>query len=157
MTATAATNITTVSATFTGTVNSNGVTTDVAFLTASSPTDQFFYHQLAAQSPFNGNGIVSAGAIQLQPNTTYYYQVRGTNTGGESFSNIVGFQHAAQRRPRDARRIEYRRHDRNAERQHHAECIECDSDISIRDNDIVRLHCDRAAIAPCRGTMGLRR
>lgn len=90
VTATNATNITTSTLTFNGTANSNGVSAQIAFEVGSAP-DSLSYYGLAFQSPLNGSGNVSAPGMSFQAATTYYYRVRGTNTGGTSYSNVVSF------------------------------------------------------------------
>jgi len=85
VTTTAASNITSSSATLNGTVNPNGLTTTVHFeygLTTS-------YGHTTANRNFTGNTTqaVSANITGLTPNTTYHFRIVGTNSGGTHFGN----------------------------------------------------------------------
>ncbi len=89
-TATPATNITTSEVTLHGTVNSNGVSATVIFEHGFSEAELGYYGN-ALQSPLNGTAAVSYNGIQIQPNTTVFFRVKATNTGGTSYSNVLSF------------------------------------------------------------------
>lgn len=84
-------NITSSSATLNGAVNPNNSSTTVTFEYGTS-TD-YGNEITAAQSPVDGNSDVSVSAnlSGLQPNTTYHYRVRGTNSVGISGGADVTF------------------------------------------------------------------
>ena len=88
----AATSVTSTTATLNGTVNPNGASTNVSFLYGTSST-------LAGASSTPTQNIGSGGTAQavnanisgLVPNTTYYYQVQGTNSAGTANGAINSF------------------------------------------------------------------
>jgi hypothetical protein len=91
VTTNSASNVTSNSATLNGTVNPNNSSTTVTFEYGTSAS---YGNEIpATPSPIDGNlGIgVSADLSGLQPNTTYHYRVRATNSVGVSGGTDVTF------------------------------------------------------------------
>jgi uncharacterized protein (TIGR02145 family) len=82
-TTSAATSISSTTATLNGTVNANGASTTVTFLYGE--TSSYGSTSTASQSPVSGssNTSVSAGITGLKPNTEYHYQVVAENCKGQ--------------------------------------------------------------------------
>ncbi len=87
----AATNITTVSATINGSVNPNYLSTDVTFEYGS--TTSYGSTISATESPLTGNliTVVSANIANLSPGTTYHYRVKSVNSLGTTYSDDLTF------------------------------------------------------------------
>ncbi|SDH59386.1 IPT/TIG domain-containing protein, partial [Pedobacter terrae] len=95
-TTTAATNITGSGVTLNGTVNDNGANTTVSFdystnatlssgvITANATTG-------GTVNAGSGNTSVSVSLSGLTGSTTYYYRVKGSNSGGSTIGNILSF------------------------------------------------------------------
>ena len=77
-----ATSVSTTSATLNGTVNPNGLSTTVVFQYGT--TTSYGSQVTATESPVTGTSAVSVSAqlTGLSPDTTYHYQVVGTNSAG---------------------------------------------------------------------------
>ena len=91
VTTSSANNITENSAKLNGVVNPNNDSTIVVFEYGTTTT---YGNQItASQSPINGsaNMDVSASLTGLQPNTTYHYRVKGTNSVGVSTGDDITF------------------------------------------------------------------
>jgi len=82
VTTSAATNVSSTSATLNGTVNANGLSTTIKF--DYGTTTSYGDTILATQSPVMGTSIVSVSASLsgLSPNTLYHYRVVATNSAG---------------------------------------------------------------------------
>jgi hypothetical protein len=85
MTTTAATNVTSFSATLNGTVNPNGLTTSVYFQYGTTTN----YGSTTASQSYTGNTTqsVSASITRLSPSTRYHFRIVGTNTDGTSYGS----------------------------------------------------------------------
>lgn len=87
----AATNITTNSATINGSVNPNYLSTIVTFEYGTSTS----YGNIiaAGQSPVTGSTLtnVSAGITNLNPGTTYHYRIKASNSLGTNYSDDIVF------------------------------------------------------------------
>ncbi|HEY6191176.1 MAG TPA: YCF48-related protein [Bacteroidota bacterium] len=92
VTTTAASSVTTSSATMNGSVNPNGVSTTAWFEWGTSSTLSTFT-STTAQSVGSGTSAspVSANLTGLSLNTTYYYRVAGQNSGGTQKDGILSF------------------------------------------------------------------
>jgi phosphodiesterase/alkaline phosphatase D-like protein len=86
-----ATNITTNSATLTGTVNPNGLATTVYFQWGTSPS---YGNSTPSQSIGSGTSTVnvSANLSGLLPNTTYYYRIVASNSAGTTYGSGMSFR-----------------------------------------------------------------
>ncbi len=93
VTTTAATNITSSSATLNGTVNPNGSATSAYFEWGTDNTLSTS-NSTASQSIGSGTADVSVTAdlTGLSPNTTYYYRVIGENSAGVQRGSILSFK-----------------------------------------------------------------
>jgi len=91
VTTTAATSITASAATLNGTVNANGLSTNVTF--QYGLTTGYGSTVTALQSPVTGTTVmpVSAGITGLTPNTLYHYRCVGVNSGGTVNGNDMTF------------------------------------------------------------------
>jgi hypothetical protein len=91
VTTTAATAISTTSATLNGTVNANGASTTITF--QYGLTVAYGSTVTAAQSPVTGSTATAVtGAITgLQPNTLYHFRVVGVNAGGTTNGSDLTF------------------------------------------------------------------
>ena len=80
-----ATDISTASTTLNATVNPNGASTTVTF--EYGATSSYGNTVTATQSPLTGTTSQSAskGLTGLDPNTTYHYRVKGTNSAGTTY------------------------------------------------------------------------
>ncbi len=91
----AATNITSNAAQLNGTVNAQGAATGVVFEYGTTPN----FGQTITATPATVSGnvatAVSATPTGLQPNTTYYYRIQATNSGGVKTSSNLTFRTAA--------------------------------------------------------------
>ena len=87
----AATTITTDTATLNGSVNPGGLSTSVVF--DYGPTAALGSSIVASQSPITGKAFtsVSAALTGLAPRTTYYYQITATNASGTDTSDLASF------------------------------------------------------------------
>ena len=85
-----ATNATSISATFNGTVNANGVSTTVWF---QHGTVSGSYGNTSSSQVVSGssNTTVSISISGLSSNTTYYYRIVALNSGGTSYGSEVSF------------------------------------------------------------------
>jgi large repetitive protein len=88
---TAATGITTTTATLNGTVNANGASTTVTF--QYGLTVAYGSTITAAQSPVTGSTLtpVSGAIVALTPNTLYHYRAVGVNAGGTTNGSDMTF------------------------------------------------------------------
>lgn len=95
VTTTAATFVTTNSATMNGTVNANGATTEVTF--EYGPTNAYGTMLPGIPSPIIGLAVtsISAPLTGLLPNTTYHFRVNGVNSAGLTTGNDMTFTTAA--------------------------------------------------------------
>ena len=83
--------VTTTTATFTGTVNPNGTITLAKF--QSGPTNAYGTDTLITLSPNNGvaDQIAYSALTGLTPNTTYHFRVTATNSGGTTTTSDMMF------------------------------------------------------------------
>jgi uncharacterized protein (TIGR02145 family) len=86
-----ASNIQPISATLNGTVNPNSLSTIVSF--EYGVTANFGNTIIAKQSPITGNNSVNASVdlSGLMPGTTYLFRIKGENSFGISYGNIITF------------------------------------------------------------------
>ena len=81
------------SATINGRVNPGGVSTTAQFTYSTSPTFDFDVNTTTVQSLGSGTSNVNVNVplTNLDPHTTYYFQVAATNTGGSAQGSILSF------------------------------------------------------------------
>jgi len=87
----AATSVTGTTATLNGNVSANGASTTVVFEygTMSAPP---FDHTVTLGSAVTGQNIaVNTNITTLQPNTPYYFRIKGTNSIGTTYGSILSF------------------------------------------------------------------
>ena len=91
----AASNLQSYTATLNGTVNANGLSTNVVF--EWGLTTAYGSNATATQSPVTGTSVVavSANLMGLQSNTTYHYRIKATNAVNVTYSSDMSFATAA--------------------------------------------------------------
>ena len=90
-TTSAATSVSSTSATLNGTVNPNGASTTVTF--EYGTTTSYGNAVTASQSPLSGSSAqsVSANVSGLTPGSAYHFRVKATNSAGTSYGSDVTF------------------------------------------------------------------